>query len=123
MIIEISSAIVGGIVLSLPATAVYSIFLNKKMHERMHVLTTRTNELKSLLDLSLMMEAAFDLDMTLNLVLLSAQDATQCQVCAIYLKETNGDNLELKAASGSRDPINLLPCMPMTDARCGPWDV
>ena len=59
--------------------------------------------------MSQMMESAFDLDMTLNLILLNVQEHCDCQVCAVYLKSADGRTLELRAASGPRDQVALLP--------------
>jgi diguanylate cyclase (GGDEF)-like protein len=122
-IIRAFDSIIVGVALSFPAVAVYTIFLNKRMEDRVRSLTTRTDELKALLDMSQMMDSAFDLDMTLNLILLNTQESTHCNVCAVYLKVDNADEFELKAASGPRDRVHLLPKIAIGDARCGHWAV
>ena len=122
-IIRAFDSIIIGVALSFPAVAVYSIFLNKRMEDRVRQLTTRTDELKALLDMSQMMDAAFDLDMTLNLILLNTQELTNCNVCAVYLKDESSDDLLLKAASGPRDRVHMLPHLGLPETRCGHWAV
>lgn len=122
-IIRTFDSIIVGVALSFPAVAVYTIFLNRRMEDRVRRLTTRTDELKALLDMSQMMDSAFDLDMTLNLILLNIHESTRCHVSAVYLKVEDGDVLELKAASGPRDRVHLLPRIDIGDARCGHWSI
>jgi len=122
-IIRTFDSIIVGVALSFPAVAVYSMYLNKRMEDRVRYLTTRTDELKALLDMSQMMESAFDLDMTLNLILLNTQELTKCNICAVYLLDDEDDDFKLKAASGPRDRVHLMPKIAVADARCGHWSV
>ena len=55
-----------------------------------------------------MMESAFDLDMTLNLILLNVHEHSGCQICAVYLRGGR-QTLELRAASGPRDRCRCCP--------------
>ena len=70
-----------------------------------------------------MMDSAFDLDMTLNLILLNVQQHSGCQVCAVYLKSADGRSLELRAASGGRAPAAVLPALTLEEARGGDWSL
>ena len=122
-IIRTFDSIIVGVALSFPAVAVYSMYLNKRMEDRVRYLSTRTDELKALLDMSQMMESAFDLDMTLNLILLNTQELTKCNLCAVYLLDDEEDAFKLKAASGPRDRVHLIPTIAVDDAKCGHWSV
>ncbi|MCW3059271.1 MAG: sensor diguanylate cyclase [Capsulimonas sp.] len=113
--------LVAGMALSFPAVAVFAALLHRRMEDRYLRLSTRSREMKTLLDMSQMMDAAFDLDMTLNLILLNVQEITRCQVCAVYLKADGGDILELRAASGPSDRAPLAPSIRLADARAERW--
>ena len=63
-----------------------------------------------------MMDAASDLDTTLNLILLNVQQHSTCQVCAIYLTNPNEPVLELRAASGPRNRLALAPSLLISEA-------
>ena len=97
--------------------------LRTQMEERLRVLRTEKDDLSALLDMSQMMESAFDLDMTLNLILLNLQEHSGCQTCAVYLKDAEDHSLKLRAASGPRDRVSLLPSFLMQDARVGEWSL
>ena len=85
-------------------------------------LSSEKNELSVLLDMSQMMDSAYDLDMTLNLILLNVQEHTQCDVCAVYLKAADGRTLELRAASSAPQTTSvLLPALAIDDARADAW--
>jgi diguanylate cyclase (GGDEF)-like protein len=114
--------------LSFPLAAVIAGVLRAQMEARLralstekHALSTEKQELSALLDLSQMMESAFDLDMTLNLVLLNVQQHSECQVCAVYLKDSDGRTMELRAASGPGSPIGLRPTLTLDGAGVGGW--
>jgi diguanylate cyclase (GGDEF)-like protein len=108
-------------VLSFPTVAVFVRSLVERLEERFRVLSDRTHELSSLLDLSQMMDFAPDLDTTLNLVLLNVQRLTGSQVCAVYLK--NDDVLDLRAVSGPRHGNGLVGSLAVADARGGHWEI
>ena len=85
-------------------------------------LSSEKNELSALLDMSQMMDSAYDLDMTLNLILLNVQEHTECDVCAVYLKAADGRTLELRAASSAPQTTAVLrPALAVDDARAGAW--
>ena len=85
-------------------------------------LSSEKNELSVLLDMSQMMDAAYDLDMTLNLILLNMQEHMECDVCAVYLKAADGRTLELRAASSApQTTAVLLPALAIEDARADAW--
>ncbi len=102
--------------LSFPVIAVFGAALRAQMERRLSALDTEKKNLSVQLDMSQMMESAFDLDMTLNLILLNIQEHFPCAVCAVYLKSRDGKTLELRAASGSRRPTGLLPSLPLQEA-------
>lgn len=106
-----------------PAVAAFTILLTRRTEERLRLLSNRTKELRALLDMSQMMDSAFDLDMTLNLILLNAKETTNCSVCAVYLKDPTGKTLEPKATSGPNDRTSKFPDIGAADARCGSWSV
>ena len=108
-----------GIGLSFPVVAVFGAALRAQMEGRLSALDTEKKNLSVQLDMSQMMESAFDLDMTLNLILLNIQEHFPCTVCAVYLKGRDGKTLELRAASGSRRPTGLLPSLPLREAHRG----
>ncbi|BDI28623.1 GGDEF domain-containing protein [Capsulimonas corticalis] len=110
-----------GIALSFPAVAAFVALLHRKFEDRYLSLSSRTREMKTLLDMSQMMDSAFDLDMTLNLILLNVQEITRCQVCAVYLKGDGGDILELRAASSPSDRLPLISSIRLADARADQW--
>ncbi len=105
--------------LSFPVIAVFGAALRAQMERRLSALDTEKENLSAQLDMSQMMESAFDLDMTLNLILLNIQEHFPCAVCAVYLKSRDGKTLELRAASGSRRPAGLLPSLPLREAYQG----
>ncbi len=114
--------------LSFPLAAVIAGVLRAHMEARLrvlltekHALSTEKQDLSALLDLSQMMESAFDLDMTLNLVLLNVQQHSECQVCAVYLKAADGRTLELRAASGPGSPVGLRPTLALDGVGVGGW--
>ncbi len=111
------------IALSFPLVAIFGGVLRAQMEARLRALHTEKDDLSALLDMSQMMESAFDLDMTLNLILLNLQEHSGCSVCAVYLKGTDGRTLELRAASGPRDRVTLLPLLTMEEARTGDWSL
>ena len=98
--------------LSFPLVAVFVSLISKRNEERLRALHSRARDLGHLLDMSQMMDSAIDLEMTLNLVLLNVQKLSGCQVCAVYLKDSAGDSLELRAVSGPRGRGPLRPALP-----------
>ena len=108
--------------LSFPVVAVFGGALRAQMESRLSALSSEKKDLSDLLDMSQMMDSAFDLDMTLNLILLNVQEHSECQVCAVYLKAADGQTLELRAAS-SAPQIHavLLPSLTVDDARAEGW--
>ncbi len=122
--------------LSFPVVAVFGGALRAQMESRLfalnqekqalssktQALSSEKNDLSVLLDMSQMMDSAYDLDMTLNLILLNVQEHTQCDVCAVYLKAADGQTLELRAASSAPQTTSvLLPALPVDDARADAW--
>jgi len=110
------------------------ILLNVQEHSGCHVCAVylmgadqTTLELRSAsgprVDMSQMMESAFDLDMTLNLILLNVQEHSGCHVCAVYLMGADQTTLELRSASGPRDRTPLLPALAVEEARAAGWAV
>ena len=73
--------------------------------------------------MSQMMDTAMDLEMTLNLIMLNVQNFSDCQVCAVYLKDAAGESLELRAVSGPAGRGPLLPALPVRDAHAGDWSI
>ena len=111
------------IALSFPVVALFAGVLRVQMEQRLGVLHAEKKGLSALLDMSHMMESAFDLDMTLNLLLMNVQDHTGCAVCAVYLLGADGRTLELRAASGPRDRVTLLPALTAEEARTDDWSL
>lgn len=109
--------------ISFPVVTVFGGALRAQMENRLHALDSEKKDLSALLDMSQMMDSAFDLDMTLNLILLNAQQHSECQVCAVYLKTDDGRSLELRAASGGQAPTVLLPSLTVDEARGGDWSL
>ena len=109
--------------LSFPVVALFGGAMRAQMESRLRVLSSETRDLSAQLDMSQMMDAAFDLDMTLNLILLNIQQHTDCAVCAVYLSAPDGRTLELRAAGGPRRSSLLLPALPVDEARHGGWSV
>ncbi len=132
-----------GLGLSFPVVAVFGGAIRAQMESRLLALSTEKqalsnetlvlstekqalnsekHELSVLLDMSQMMDSAYDLDMTLNLILLNVQEHTQCDVCAVYLKAADGRTLELRAASSApQTTAVLLPALAVDDARADAW--
>ena len=102
---------------SYPVMAIFGGVLRAQMETRLNVLSSEKQDITAMLDMSQMMEAAVDLDMTLNLILLNVQQHCECRVCAVYLKSADGRTLELRAASGPRGNVSLLPAFPVDEAR------
>jgi len=102
---------------SYPVMAIFVGVLRGQMEIRLQILDTEKQDITALLDMSQMMESAIDLDMTLNLILLNVQQHCECRVCAVYLKSADGRTLELRAASGQRGKVSLLPAFPVDEAR------
>lgn len=109
------------VALSFPLAAVFARGLSEQMTAQWHVLDSRANDLSTLLDMSQMMDAAADLDTTLNLVLLNVKKATNCDVCAVYLIED--DALCLRDMSGARGRVALLPRLPQSEACASNWSL
>ena len=109
--------------LSFPVVAVFGGALRVQMESRLRALDNEKEDLSALLDMSQMMDSAYDLDMTLNLILLNIQEHSDCLVCAVYLKADDGRTLELRAASGTTGPVTLLPALALDDARGGGWSL
>jgi len=108
--------------LSFPVVAVFGGALRAQMESRLSDLNSEKKDLSDLLDMSQMMDSAFDLDMTLNLILLNVQEHTQCDVCAVYLKAADGQTLELRAASSAPQTTAVfLPSLAIDDARADAW--
>jgi len=105
------------IIFSYPVLAIFCGVLRRQLESRMNALDTEKKDITALLDLSQMMEAAIDLDMTLNLILLNFQQSCQSRVCAVYLKSTDGNTMELRAASGPRGNTPLSSAFPLDGAR------
>ena len=61
--------------------------------------------------------------MTLNLIMLNVQNLSDCQVCAVYVKDAAGNSLELRAVSGPKMRGPVLPAFPIRDARAGDWSI
>jgi len=108
---------------SFPLVAVFGRMLNHQMQERYFQLDREAKNLAALLDMSQMMDAAADLDTTLNLVLFNVQKLTSCPICAIYLKSASGGRLELRAANGLRERVALQPFLPLEQAHYGDWNL
>ena len=102
---------------SYPVMALFGGVLRAQMETRLQVLDDEKKDISALLDMSQMMESAIDLDMTLNLILLTVQQHCECRVCAVYLKSADGRTLELRAASSQRGKVSLLPAFPVDEAR------
>jgi len=109
--------------LSFPVVAVFGGALRAQMEDRLRDLDTEKKDLSAQLDMSQMMESAFDLDMTLNLLLLNVYEHSRCQVCAVYLLGADQKTLELRSASGPRDRTPLLPALAVAEARADGWAV
>lgn len=109
--------------LSFPVVAVFGGALRAQMESRLSALSSEKEDLSKLLDMSQMMDSAFDLDMTLNLILLNVQEHSKCEVCAVYLKAADGRTLELRAASAPPNAPALLPALAIEDARAPAWRV
>jgi diguanylate cyclase (GGDEF)-like protein len=107
--------------LSFPVVAVFGGALRAQMESRLQILDSEKKDLSDLLDMSQMMDSAFDLDMTLNLILLNVQEHSDCQVCAVYLKGPDGKTLELRAASGGPQSKPLLSALAIEETRGGDW--
>ena len=114
------SALLGptlAVAFSYPVMAIFGGVLRAQMENRLNALSSEKQDITAMLDMSQMMEAAVDLDMTLNLILLNVQQHCECRVCAVYLKSADGRTLELRAASGPRGKFSLLPAFPVDEAR------
>jgi diguanylate cyclase (GGDEF)-like protein len=108
--------------LSFPVVAVFGGALRAQMESRLLALSSEKEDLSDLLDMSQMMDSAFDLDMTLNLILLNVQEHTKCEVCAVYLKAADGRTLELRAASNAPQTTSvLLPSLAIDEACADTW--
>ncbi len=107
--------------LSFPVVAVFGGALRTQMEGRLRTLDGEKKDLSDLLDMSQQMDSAFDLDMTLNLILLNLQEHSACDVCAVYLKAADGRTLELRAASCPPHAAALLPALGVDEARGGSW--
>ena len=107
--------------LSFPVVAVFGGALRAQMESRLLTLSSEKEDLSELLDMSQQMDSAFDLDMTLNLILLNVQEHSLCDVCAVYLKATDGRTLELRAVSAPPKAGPLLPSLSIEDARGESW--
>lgn len=109
--------------LSFPVVAVFGGALRAQMESRLSALSSEKADLSELLDMSQQMDSAYDLDMTLNLILLNVQEHTQCDSCAVYLKAPDGKTLELRAASAPPRAAALLPALAVDEARGDAWSV
>jgi len=109
------------VALSFPAVAVFGGALRAQMENRLSALISEKEDLSELLDMSQQMDSAFDLDMTLNLILLNVQEHSLCDVCAVYLKAADGRTLELRAVSAPPNAGPLLPALLVEDARGDTW--
>lgn len=107
--------------LSFPVVAVFGGALRAQMENRVSTLHSEKEDLSELLDMSQQMDAAYDLDMTLNLILLNVQEHTKCDSCAVYLKNADGRALELRAASTPPRAAALLPALAVDEARGDAW--
>ena len=107
--------------LSFPVVAVFGGALRAQMESRLSALNSEKEDLSELLDMSQQMDSAFDLDMTLNLILLNVQEHSLCDVCAVYLKAADGRTLELRAVSAPPQAGPLLPALAIDDARTETW--
>ncbi len=116
-------ALFGGAIRAQMESQLFALSTEKlALSEEKQALSTEKNDLSTLLDMSQMMDSAYDLDMTLNLILLNVQEHTQCDVCAVYLKAADGHTLELRAASSAPQTTSvLLPALPIDDARADAW--
>ncbi len=111
-----------GVALSFPFAAVFIGLLGRGIEERCRVLDNRTLEMSTLLDMSQMINSAYDLDMTLDLILLSVQKMSGCEICAVYLK-SGDDALELRADTTPTGYPPLLPALRLVEARHGNWSL
>ena len=109
--------------LSFPVVALFGGTLRAQMEDRLRTLDSEKKALSAQLDMSQMMESAFDLDMTLNLILLNVQEHSGCHVCAVYLMGADQTTLELRSASGPRDRTPLLPALAVEEACAAGWAV
>ena len=109
--------------LSFPVVAVFGGALRLQLESRLRALDNEKEDLSALLDMSYMMDSAYDLDMTLNLILLNIQENSDCLVCAVYLKAADGQTLELRAASGASSTVSLLPTLTLDEAHGGAWSL
>ena len=109
--------------LSFPVVAVFGGALRAQMEGRVSALHSEKEDLSELLDMSQQMDSAYDLDMTLNLILLNVQEHTKCDSCAVYLKTADGRTLELRAASTPPRAAALLPALAVDEARGAAWFV
>lgn len=109
--------------LSFPVVAIFGGALRAQMENRLRALHSEKKDLSDQLDMSQMMESAFDLDMTLNLLLLNIHEHSGCRVCAVYLMDADRRTLELRSASGPRDRPPLLSSLAVEEARADGWAV
>lgn len=110
-------------VCTFPMAAMLAGVLKERLEARVHAISDRTEEMSALLDMSQMMDSAVDLDTTLNLILLNVQHMTNCQVCAVYLKNAREDVLDLRVASGPRHRLDLAPAIVASDACFEQWNI
>lgn len=109
--------------MSFPVVAVFGGALRVQLEHRLRALDTEKEDLSALLDLSQMMDSAYDLDMTLNLILLNIQEHSDCLVCAVYLKAEDGRTLDLRAVSGATHSVDLLPALTLEEAQGSGWSL
>ncbi len=107
--------------LSFPVVAVFGGALRAQMENRMFALRSEKDDLSELLDMSQQINAAYDLDMTLNLILLNMQEHSLCDTCAVYLTTADRRTLELRAASTPPQSAALLPALAVDEAQGDGW--
>lgn len=120
---HVATFIVIGMAAAFPATAGFSSVLHNRLETKYDSLTSTNTELTSLLDISQMMNSAFDVDMTLNLVLLHAQTLSGCEYSAVYLRSSDNNVLEIRASSTPGNSEPFTRSISLSDARLKDWSV
>ncbi len=80
--------------------------------ERARAQEERASETEAFLDTSVMMESMYDLENTLAVALIRLSELVPADVCAVFLRDTDGNHLQLNLLTGMPGdtvPVRTLP--------------
>jgi diguanylate cyclase (GGDEF)-like protein len=109
--------------LGFPIASLFGAILNSRLQLGFRFISERVAELDVLMDVSRMLETAIDLETTVNLLMINAQNIVESDVCAIYMLDRKDFTLRLSASAGIRGPGEFAKAVAVSALEVEHWKI